>query len=349
MACKFIDSFDQYGTAADLIAKWSAANQAGTGIALGTGASGSGQCLTLTNVSGQVWTLRYINHPATTVVSTIVVGFRFKASSRDNGDKTIIYFAEGAITAFHGSLHYTATGEITACRGSGGTTVLATSAAGVLPSNTWVHIECKYTCHDTTGAVIVKVNGVEVINISGVDTRSGGTGLTNIAFFGANTGSHTKSIDDLFILDTSGSVNNDFIGQATVKALLPDGAGASTQWTPSAGSNYQCVDDAAQDGDTTYVASATAGHKDLYTFANLGASDTPKAVEVVALTRKDDATARTMAVTLRSNATDVDGATYTQTTTYDYAELYRDTDPNTSAAWTKAGVDALQAGVKVVS
>lgn len=50
--------------------------------------------------------------------------------------------------------------------------------------------------------------------------------------------------------------------------LRPTGAGNSTQWTPSAGSNWQNVDESSADGDTTYnAASGTGGLVDLFTTA----------------------------------------------------------------------------------
>lgn len=349
MATLFMDSFDMYGVAADLLLKWSQSTQVSGGIALGTGRSGSGQCVTLTSVAGQVLIARYLGvNGVLENKATVIVGFYFKASALDNGDKSIVYFVDNSGATFQAVLAYNTSGQLEARRGTTSGVVLGTSTP-TITAGVWHHIEVKFTCHASTGAFIVKLDGVEVINYSGDTNSNGNNSLDTVWFYSANTASQTKSIDDLFILDTAGSLNNDWLGQCSVKALHPDGAGAVTQWTPSAGSNFQCVDDAAQNGDTDFVSTATASNKDLYAFGNTGASDTPLAVEVAAVVRKDDATVRTLAPTMRSNATDVDGATVTLTTTYDYAELYRDTDPNTSAAWTKAGVDALQAGVKAVS
>jgi hypothetical protein len=348
VAILFMDSFDMYGTAADMILKWTGANQISGGISLGTGLSGSGRCLQTSNPGGQTYIYRTL-HP-TTNYATVIVGFWFKTSDFANADKSIIYFSDLDAGAFQAGLHYNTSGQVLCARGAGEGTVLQTSSSS-MTLNTRHHIEIKYTCHSSSGLFQAKLDGTQVLNYSGDTNATANNFFDTIQFVSSFSGVMTKSYDDLFVLDTSGSVNNDYLGQCSVAALYPDGAGASTQWTPSAGSNFQCVDDGAsgQDGDTTYVAAATAGHKDLYTFGNLGASDTPLAVEVMAVTRKDDGTARTFAATLRSDATDVDSATYTQTTSYDYVELYRDTDPDGGVAWTKAAVDALQAGVKVVT
>lgn len=349
MAILFMESWDHYGTAADLLLKWTGGAQSGTGIAFTTGKSGSGNALRLSRPTSQVNVQRHLH--ATTTYGTLIVGFWFRASAFNNGDPSIVYFGENAFNVLQGNLAYNSSGQLRICRGPGQTSVLATSTPA-MSANTWHHIECKYVCHNTAGSAVVKLDGVEVINVSGVDTSdNGAAALDGVMMFGANSdpNPNSKDYDDLWVVDTSGSVNNDFLGRCSVVALHPDGAGGSTQWTPNTGTNHGAVDEVGQDGDTTYVASATAGNKDLYAFGNLGASDVPLAVEVFAVTKKDDATARTFATTMRSGATDADGPTYTQTTSYDYTELYRDTDPDTSAAWTKAGVDALQAGVKVVS
>ena len=49
-------------------------------------------------------------------------------------------------------------------------------AAGIIVVNTWYYIEVRATLGDSpNGAVIVRVNGTEVLNTTSLDTKGGGT------------------------------------------------------------------------------------------------------------------------------------------------------------------------------
>jgi hypothetical protein len=114
--------------------------------------------------------------------------------------------------------------------------------------------------------------------------------------------------------------------------------------------NYDLVREAAEDGDTTYVYDSTTGHVDLYELADLAV--TPSAIiGVVArqFARKTDAGTRSGTTRIKSGATFQDGATFAQSTTYQFLNTVLATDPNTGAAWTAAAVNALQVGPKVVA
>jgi hypothetical protein len=66
--------------------------------------------------------------------------------------------------------------------------------------------------------------------------------------------------------------------------------------------------------------------------------------------QKSDAGSRTAAVQLKSGATTVASPTLTLTTSgWQWAWRMDLTDPNTSAAWTAAAVNAAQIGPTVVS
>ena len=45
---------------------------------------------------------------------------------------------------------------------------------------------------------------------------------------------------------------------------FPNGAGATAQWTPNSGANWQAVDEAPPDSETTYVKATVAGLRDSY-------------------------------------------------------------------------------------
>lgn len=105
-------------------------------------------------------------------------------------------------------------------------------------------------------------------------------------------------------------------------------------------------------GNLSYVSSSTAGTTDLYGFPNL--SSTPAAIYTVcvkALVMKTDAGTRTVSLQMKSSSATSAGSNAGQIplTTYGYVDSFFDVDPNTSAAWTAAGLNAATSGLEVAS
>jgi hypothetical protein len=103
-------------------------------------------------------------------------------------------------------------------------------------------------------------------------------------------------------------------------------------------------------GPYSYVFDATVGHEDLYNFAPV-ASPTVHAVAVKAYTQKSDAGTRTVSMRTKSGSTDSGGSLtgQAQGTTFGWLGSYFPTDPNTSAAWTVAALNAATSGFRIDS
>jgi hypothetical protein len=157
--------------------------------------------------------------------------------------------------------------------------------------------------------------------------------------------------DDVYVADTN--LSQPFpLGDCTVDCLVPDGVGSSAQWSPSqAGTpNWQLVDDAVPDGDTSYVATSGSGNRDLYTMQDIGIR--PEVIHAVMLwveARRDDGITRRVSGSIRSGGTVFDNA-YQPTLGASYVNypFVWGTDPATGAAWTFDGINSLEAGVKHV-
>ena len=68
----------------------------------------------------------------------------------------------------------------------------------------------------------------------------------------------------MYVLDTTGTDNNTFLGSQIVEAVFPN-SNAQSNWSPSTGTNNAaCVDENPSNDDTDYVYSTTVGNKDLY-------------------------------------------------------------------------------------
>jgi hypothetical protein len=58
----------------------------------------------------------------------------------------------------------------------------------------------------------------------------------------------------VYVLDNTGTQNNDLIGDCRIETLYPNGAGNYAQLSANgAGTNYGCVNEHPADDDTTYV------------------------------------------------------------------------------------------------
>jgi hypothetical protein len=235
-----------------------------------------------------------------------------------------------------------------------GTTLLVAEAGGTGLFNTavWHYIEFEVIISDTVGRVIIKVDATEVYDSgASLDTKNGGTGVIDKCMWGGNSGYPTR-MDDLYIFDDQGSLNNTFYGDAVVEKVIPDGAGNYTDFTPSTGSNWQNVDDGPTiDGDSTYNSAGTGGDTDSYTFAAMAAASGADiaAVQIGAIVRHEGG-GGTLRLMHRRSASDTFGATKTPSSGYGWVGELMEQDPQAGpGAWTVTNVDASEFGVDIVS
>jgi len=157
-----------------------------------------------------------------------------------------------------------------------GATQLATVPGVIIPPEI-THVEIKVYSHATEGTLEIKINGVSVASLTGINT--GGADITQMRFYGTP---HNGDIswDNIFVAD-------DWQGELISVLCSPVGD-TQAQFTPLAGTdNFAMVDESGQDGDTTYVASSTVGNQDLYGFSAVPAGQLVKGVTLVTVARKD--------------------------------------------------------------
>jgi len=286
---------------------------------------------------------------------TFVVGMGIYSTG---GKKELRFSADAGVTR-HVTININADGSIDARRGTtSGTLLGSATSAGVFPANAWTYVEAKVKMHDTTGTVEVRLNGSSspVLNLTGQDTKNAGTATTfdTFAFFGPS--GETTRIDDFYWCNNLGSVNNDFLGDKKVVTLMPNGDGATTQFSLSTGaSHYQLVDEKPRN-TTDYVFDTVTTHIDLFDFENLPAgSQNVSAVQIELYANKSDAgTTMNFQRAARSGGTNYFGNSIALGTTFVYltdagTNLILETDPNTSAAWATSAVDSAQFGVKLIT
>jgi len=238
----------------------------------------------------------------------------------------------------------------------GGSVLLATGLNAIV-ANGWNFIEFHSTISATAGTLALRVNGQAIPSVpdqTGINTfNSNASSATVSAIVMQGDGGHTTYVDDLYICDgTTGPgsyPNNLFVGDSRCSTLFPDG-NSSVTWTPLTGANWQEVSETAMDSDTSYNRTNTAGAQDSFNFNTL-ASDINQVIgiQVTVALRKEDAGARTVAPVLVIGGTTYQGTAVSVDTTYLYITSLWPINPHTSASWTAADVNGLQAGYVVVT
>jgi hypothetical protein len=187
--------------------------------------------------------------------------------------------------------------------------------------------------------------------ISGVDTRGSTnvdeTSWDSIHFYPWRVGTGTV-YDDIYICDGSGTQNNDFLGNIAVESIAPNGAGNSTQFTPSAGSNWQNVDeDGPNDGDTTYNTADANGETDLYAMTDIAGDGPVLGVQVQTEVRVTSGNPRKVRLPVRHGTTTSEGSDLTVAGD-DYGGRHRivEQNPDTSLKWSNGDITGIEIGVK---
>lgn len=289
--------------------------------------------------------------------STIIAGVAFSGNYNTNVVERIIGFNENGTNQI--DVRYAGGSVIFVSRNG---TTLATQSAPTLTPGVFYYIEFKATIGPgTSGSYAVRINGATVAGIpdaTGVNTSfSGSSSANQLVLANAQTGINPgfNIWDDLYVCDTAGSVNNDFLGDVRIIGILPDGGGTNTNWTiggtSPAATNYQSVNENPSNGDITFVSSNVIGTTDTYNYAALPAA----ASQILAVVsnptiRKDDAGTRSVVTRIRSGGTEADSPTSVGLIpTYSMPEMIMEVNPVTGLAWTLAEVNAMESGLKVAT
>ena len=241
-------------------------------------------------------------------------------------------------------LNVTPAGNLYVTRGSG-STILGIGSA-VLSSSAWNYIEIYATIADSGGNVKVWVNDNLDIDYTG-DTK-GAVADTDVSSIGFRYGSFRDSlVDDFYALDPNVSPHQTRLGNCKVDTLYPEANGDTNDFTPSAGSNYENVDERPPDDDTTYNQSSAPGDVELYDMDDLAANTEIYALQVSAYARKTDAGSLTVRLGAKVGGAEHWGPDIGLSTDFDYLKRIIEQDPDTGTSWTRSGVNGAQFGVKV--
>lgn len=356
MSIQRFEGFDHFdietANAADLSAK--GMFPGATSTFTYTGGQYAGSALTA-NAATDVLVVPYV-----TAVTESFVGFWLYLAAAPGAVATILEFHSSDTSLSNPHLSLKINTDLSVELFRDGSTSLSSSGAAAIGTTSWTFVEVRALVNNVTGAYEVKLNESSLFSGSSVNTASSvgsDYAVDSIRLVGAAT--MIPRFDDLVIVDTTvaGSEPVTFTGKVTVATLWPNADGSLTDFTGvGTGSlNYDRVDETpGKDDDTSYVQSTTVGDRDLYNFDDIPAGyaglSTILAVQTSAAVRKAQPGTKEVRTNIRSVATDVNGDNTELTATYRYTPAQiQATDPDTASAWTSSGVNAMQAGIEIMT
>ena len=217
MALIFIDGFDHYATATEFDRKYLSTNGAVQDTA--DQRTGLG-CCKITGNTGNI----IIQVPAK---DEYVVGFAIKLNSptASASEGLIDFYEDESSAEVQASLRYTGDKRFRVDRGiGGGSVILGTSTDQFDLHDGWHYLEFKVLVHDTLGTYEVKLDEETILSATGVDTKNANAEANEIKHIhiqGIEVVNNATFIDDLYVCDTTGTNNNDFLGDIEVTTIFP--------------------------------------------------------------------------------------------------------------------------------
>ena len=281
--------------------------------------------------------------------SSLIVGAALRVAPFTNtGEEPVLLGVRDTSTQVAYLVRISEDGRLKLYRQQFGYDSLVSTSVTTAPARGWHYVELQVVQGTSNGTLNVRVNGVLAITLSGQNTtQDGGPLLT--AFVGAVPGRHcpaTVDVDDLYLADTSGTINNTFLGDVRIDALRPQAGGSLSQWmVEGAASAWAAV----SDGDeATAIRAATAGLRQSFDVEALPVMSSPAihGVQVTLLARKTDAgTGRVRALVASGAQTAVSADINLQEQLAWHTALI-ERNPNGNIQWTEAAFNAAEFGVE---
>jgi len=367
MALLWADGFDWINPTSDgtetpqaLITKYTGGYSLNTSVVAETGRGGKGVAWNGGTSSGNFITTPAIRNPESG--NTCIIGFACRPGSPFINSIAFLRVNQGDNTQV--ALRYdTSSNTIGLYWGDSSLRESSPSVVGLIDADKWAYLEFKLVIDDSVGNVSMRINGKPFWTSANYDTKRYELLWDNIFIRPRGIASNTH-MDDLYICDTLGDTNNDFLGDVIIEAQGPSIDGSYTEFSPSSGlSHVNLVNDYVLQGtpaETTYVDSLVTGERELFQFADLPEripNPNPKVLGVVVepLWRITEETPRQtrgvahlnrQSVEVTSKAGDPLNVGTLRKDYLTHTPLVIESDPN-GEPWTSRTVNKSQFGVKI--
>jgi len=188
------------------------------------------------------------------------------------------------------------------------------------------------------GSLTLRVNGTQVLHLSDQRTREASDGGLMGIYVGARNGEIAPArvdVDDLYVTDASGTVNQGFLGDVRIDTLQPQASGSLQQWAvqPSGTADWQALGDGL---DHTLLSAADPGLRHSVRMQALPALRSPviHGVQLSLLARKSDAGQASLRSLVISGAQTALGPNTALADSLLWSSTVIEQDPGAAAPWT---------------
>lgn len=295
-----------------------------------------GQALQMASVGGTENVARALG----TTFSTFTLGCAFKSSAAGT---RVIGEHVGPFGQF--TIRVTSTGAIEVVDGlRTASAVRGTSTTGVISYGVWQYVEYSAVFNGGSSSVKVDVDGVNVLDLSGI--QLGGTGIDTVGF-PENGGGITVWFDDVYFRD-----DTTMLGPCQVEVMYPDSDVALGAWAKSSGSTGYSLVNESITSTANNLSSSTLDDECKFGLGALSA--TGVAIRGVMAEGFMEVTAsstiaRQVAAVLAVSGTDYSGGAFVPGTSYNFYTNVWEKNPATGAPWSLSDLAALDLGVKITS
>jgi len=272
MALLFADGCSHYATD-DILKKW-------TGMVTGTygpfitAAAPRRPGTSSIKLGYNAWIDKSVNTASRTIIFGAAFYFQYPASNdglqfRVYGDSTTPQCTVSINTL-------DSPGSIQLWGGNYSGPYIIATQADAIQINTWHYIEAKLYIHDTNGTASIRLDGEPLSEITGLtglnlaryDLINGYSRLR--AWYAASSTSYYCYIQDIVIMDGTGSSCNDFIGSVRIDTVYPESVGDyNSDWDYSTTSLEDDIDDLQPDGDTSYITATANGDRVSFNYQDI--------------------------------------------------------------------------------
>lgn len=340
MAIIFLDSFSHYASA-DILRKWDANDVSFPWTIMPTAGRRGGGAVKqgVTDANGGNPLTKFLPN-----LGSIIFGQAMYSATL--GPTIIIQLFDN--TTRQVALHVQTDGAFAVTNGFG--TLLGTSLPGKYIAGTWQYVEAKFVIHGSTGSVTVRVNGEIVLYLAGIITKTSSNAYcTSVRYSIPSPFSNTAYMADLYVCDTTGTINNDFLGDSRIDVLLPTAPGSYAQLTPSSGTVHWSLLAEPIVNTTNFVSGNISGNKESYQFSDLPtAVGTIKGIQINNMSLKDDAGDRGMQnLTKIGGVENLSANIALKDSWYNNASII-ERNPVTSSPWLESEVNDAEFGFVIV-
>jgi hypothetical protein len=197
---------------------------------------------------------------------------------------------------------------------------------------------------DSGGRIVIRVDGQTMVDYTGDTYPSGAASTTVNNIRHSNLRSNAQAdlyFDDIAVCDAIGS---DLLWPNGIRFWKydPNAVGNYSQWTPTAGNNYENVDETPP-SMSDKVASTTTGHKDSYGFTNLDSAI--KSIKCLVMRYWGEGGGSIKRL-FRISSADYLSSALTVPGTFNFVQDITYVSPATSNPWGISEVNGMEAGME---